>query len=199
MTAEKKESLKRQVIIDLSFPQGSSVNDGVAKNYFQGEPATYVLPTAHDLAQLIIGRGPGSFIWKTDLERAYRQLRSDPLDYPLMGISHKGKHYIDICPSFGSRGSSAAQQRVSSAICFLMTKKGFNTLAYVDDFCGAHTSYEEATHAFAAFESLCETLGIRIAPEKSSYPSTSMDWLGFHFNTIFQANGISISYLDSSA
>ena len=183
MTAEKKESTKRRVIIDLSYPHGSSVNDGVPKNFFQGKPATYVLPTVHDLAQLIIDRGPGSFIWKTDLQRAYRQLRSDPLDYPLMGISHRGKHYIDICPSFGSQGSSAAQQRVSSAICFLMAKKGFLTLAYVDDFCGAHTSYAEATQAFAMFESLCDILGIKIAPDKSAYPSTSMEWLGFHLDT----------------
>ena len=183
MMAEKKDSLKRRVIIYLSFPHGASVNDGVAKNYFQGEPTSYVPPTVHDLASMIIQRGPGSLIWKTDLECAYRQLRSDPLDYLLMGISHKGKHYINICPSFGSRGSSAAQQRVSSAICFLMAKKGFETLAYVDDFCGAHTTYEEAKHAFAVFESLAETLGIKIAPEKSSYPSTSMEWLGFHFDT----------------
>ena len=120
MTAEKKNLSKRRVIIDLSFPEGSSVNDWVAKNYFQGSPAAYTLPIVHDLAQLIVVQGPGTLIWKTNLERAYRQLRSDPLDYPLMGISHKGKHYVDICPSFGSQGSSAAQLGVSSAICSLM-------------------------------------------------------------------------------
>ena len=184
MTAEKKESLGRRVIIDLSFPEGSSVNDGVAKNFFQGAPATYTLPTVHDLAQLIVARGPGTLIWKTDLERAYRQLRSDPLDYPLMGISHGGKHYVEICPSFVSRGSSAAQQRVSAAICALMAAKGYHTLAYVDDFCGVHSDYTEATRAFAAFESLCEILGVKIAPKKSAYPSTAMNWLGFHFDTV---------------
>ena len=183
MTA-KKDSLRRRVIIDLSFPEGQSVNDGVARNFFQGIDKSYTLPTVHDLAQRIIALGPGTLIWKTDLERAYRQLRSDPLDYPLMGIFHKGEHFIDICPSFGCRGSSAAQQRVSTAVCHLMSLQGFYTLAYIDDFCGAHATYSEAVRAFATFESLCDTLGLQIAHDKSAFPSTTMEWLGFDFDTV---------------
>ena len=177
MTAEKKDSHRRRVIIDLSFPEGGSVNDGVARNFFQGSDTSYTLPTVHDLAQRIIKLGPGALIWKTDLE-------SDPLDYPLMAIFHKGSYYVDICPSFGCRGSSAAQQRVSLAVCHLMALRGFSTLAYIDDFCGAHASFSEAVSAFATFESLCDTLGLKTAPEKSSFPSTNMEWLGFRFDTL---------------
>ena len=184
MTAEKKDSLHRRVIIDLSYPEGQSVNAGVAKNFFQGAYTSYNLPTVHDLAQKIISLGPGTLLWKTDLERAYRQLRSDPLDYPLMGIVHRGAFFTDICPSFGCRGSSAAQQRVSAAVCHLMATCGHAVLAYIDDFCGAHASFPEAACAFAEFEALCEILGLKIAPEKSAYPSTTMEWLGFEFNTV---------------
>ena len=119
MTAEKKDSERRRLIINLSFPEGESVNAGVARNFFQGEEKSYTLPTVHDLAEMVTAMGPGTFLWKTNLEQAYRQLRSDPLDYPLMGISHKGRYYTDICPSFGCRGSSAAQQRVSTTVCHL--------------------------------------------------------------------------------
>ena len=90
MTAPKKDSIKRRVIIDLSFPAGSSVNDGVARNFFQGKHRSYNLPTVHDLAEIVIDQGQGTLMWKNDLERAYRQLRSDPMDYPLMCIRHKG-------------------------------------------------------------------------------------------------------------
>ena len=100
-----------------------------------------------------------------------------------MGIVHRGSYYTDVCPSFGCRGSSAAQQRVSTAVCHLMATRGFDILAYIDDFCGAHATFDEAMHAFATFESLCETLGLKTAPEKSAYPSTTMEWLGFSFNT----------------
>ena len=183
MTAEKKDILRRRVIIDLSYPDGASVNDGVARNFFKGHETSYSLPTVNDLAQRIISLGPGRLLWKTDLEHAYLQLRSDPLDYPLMGIVHRGQHYVDVCPSFRCRGSSAAQQRVSTAVCHLMATRGFDTLAYIDDFCGVHPTFDEAALAFATFESLCETLGLKTAPEKSAYPSTSMEWLGFYFDT----------------
>ena len=101
-----------------------------------------------------------------------------------MGISHKRSWYIDICPSFGSRCSSAAQQRVSTAVCHLLSKKGFTTLAYVNDFCGAHCTYSEAVRTFSEFETICDRLGLKIAPEKSAYPSTRMEWLGFVFDTV---------------
>ena len=184
MSVEKKDSDERRVIIDLSFPGGHSVNDGVLKNHFKGSPPTYKLPTITDPATLVAHEGPGTYLWKTDLPRAYRQLRRDPLDCPLMGIAHGGKYYADLCPSFGCWGSSAAQQRVSSAACHLMCKRGHKVLAYVDDFCGVHSSFEQAVNAFAVFEELCAELGLKIAPEKSAFPSTKTEWLGFHLDTL---------------
>ena len=132
ITVPKKDSANRRVIIDLSFPIGRSVNSWVAKNFFQGYDFTYTLPSVHDLAQVVLDHGPGTYMWKADLERAYCQLRSDPLDYPLMCIKHRGLYYVDICPSFGCCGSSAAQQRVSCAVCHLMETRGHSVLAYVD-------------------------------------------------------------------
>ena len=134
------------------------MNDGVAPNFFQGCERSYKLPTAHDLAQLIIESYPDSLLWKTGLERAYWQLRSDPLDYPLMGISHRGAYSVDVCSSFWCWGSGAAQQRVSTTVCHLMAGRAHPILAYVEDFCGIHNSYLDAVEAFADFEALCSTL-----------------------------------------
>ena len=184
MTVEKKESSSRRVIIDLSFPMGAGVNAGVPKNFFQGAPKQYSLPTVNDLAELIVAAGPGSYLWKADLERAYRQLRSDPLDYPLMCITHRGVYFTDICPSFGCRGSSMAQQRVSESVCYLMSTEGYTTLAYIDDFCGIQTSSSHADAAYASFFSLTETLGLKLAPNKCAPPQTRMEWLGFVFDTL---------------
>ena len=183
MTVEKKDSDSRRVIIDLSFPEGEGVNSGVPKNFFQGSSRQYSLPTINDLATLVTLAGQGSYIWKADLERAYRQLRSDPLDYPLMGITFAGLFYTDICPSFGCRGSSMAQQRVSEAVCYLMSTKDFKALAYVDDFCGIQRSKARACDAYAAFLELTDLLGFKLASDKCSPPSTSMEWLGFLFDT----------------
>ena len=183
MTRDKPDGSGKRVIIDLSFPHGSSVNDGILKNFHQGEDFSYTLPSALDLANQMLDAGRGCFMWKADLERAYRQLRVDPLDYPLLAIKHKGGIYIDICPSFGCRSSSAAQQRVSNAVVFMMDKGGHKLLAYVDDFCGLATSQEAAQAGFITFHDLTLSLGLALAKDKTIPPSTRMEWLGYHFDS----------------
>ena len=75
---------------------------------------------------------------------------------------------------------------ISSALNPLANPQGKKLFAhyYVDDFAGVHSTYMEAVAAFADFESLCSTLGLKIAPEKSTFPATHMEWLGFMFNTV---------------
>ena len=113
MTRDKPGGSGNRVIIDLSFPNGASVNDGIVKGSGEGELPPYTLPSALDLAELMLCTERGCFMWKAYLERAYRQLRVDPLDYPLR---HKGTIYLDICPSFGCHSSGSSQQRVSNAV-----------------------------------------------------------------------------------
>ena len=183
MTRDKPDGSGKRVIVDLSFPQGRSVNDGIPKNFHQGEDFSYTLPSAQDLADNMLKAGRGCYMWKSDLERAYRQLRVDPLDYPLLAIRHKGATYVDICPSFGCRTSSSAQQRVSNAVTFLMKEDNYTTLAYVDDFCGVAPSLLEAEKSFAAFHSLTSDLGLALAKDKTFSPDTQMEWLGYHFDS----------------
>ena len=179
MTRDKPDGTGKRVIIDLSFPEGGSVNEGIAK----GEGPTYRLPTPLDLAERMLKEGKGALLWKSNLSRAYRQLRIDPLDYPLLTIKHDGAFYVDICPSFGCRASGHAQQRVSDAVVHLMNQENFQVLAYVDDFCGIAPDKTTADRSFARFHTLTEELGLKLAPEKTCPPSSTMEWLGFLFNT----------------
>ena len=183
MTRDKPDGSGKRVIIDLSYPQGGSVNDGIPKNFHQGEHLAYTLPSAQDLADHMLAAGKGCFMWKSDLERAYRQLRVDPLDYPLLAIRHKGSIYIDICPSFGCRASSSAQQLVSNAVTFLMEADNFSTLAYVDDFCGIAPTKHAAEESFRAFHALTADLGLKLAKDKTHPPATKMEWLGYEFDS----------------
>ena len=123
MTRDKPTSGGKKVIIDLSFPPGRSVNDGIQRHSFQGRSFNYTLPMPSDLTDAILGVERGAFLWKADFEHAYRQMRIDPLDYPLLAIHHEGHTYLDVCPSFGcqcSGGGGGAQQRVSNAVVHLM-------------------------------------------------------------------------------
>lgn len=183
MTRPKKDSVKRRVIIDLSFPEGEGVNDGIVRNVYEGEELVYTLPTITDMCHEIAKAGKGAYIWKCDLERAYHQLRIDPLAYPLLGIQHRAGFYVDICPSFGCRVSGASQQRVSEAVAYMMKKKGHRILVYVDDFAGIHSEHAGAVKAFEDFNLLCAEIGLQLAEEKSARPAKRMEWLGFEFDT----------------
>lgn len=120
MTRPKKDSSLRRVIVDLSFPKGVDVNSAIDTKSYLGRDISFKLPSISDLVAKLQLDGDGAYIWKADLSRAYRQLRIDPIDTPLTGIKFKGKFYLDLCPPFGCRSSSAACQRVSNAVAYLM-------------------------------------------------------------------------------
>ena len=179
MTRDKPDGSGKRVIIDLSFPVGASVNDGILKT----KESQYTLPTPLDLADLMLREGRGCFMWKSDLSRAYRQLRVDPLDYPLLAIQHNGSIFVDICPSFGCRASGSAQQRVSNSVVHMMEKRGYDILAYVDDFCGVSAAHTDARRGFNEFADLTSKLGLKLAPDKTCPPATTLEWLGFTFDS----------------
>ena len=82
----------RRVITNLSFPENASVNDGIARNFFQGENTAYSLPTVIDLANDVAQRGKGCLMWKTDLQRAYASSASTHWIIPYSPFSIKEQH-----------------------------------------------------------------------------------------------------------
>ena len=79
MTAPNKHSDMRRVILDLSHPDGASVNSGIPRDSYLGVPYKLSLPSAQDLRDLIIAEGQGCHLWSIDLQSDYRQLRVCPM------------------------------------------------------------------------------------------------------------------------
>jgi hypothetical protein len=159
MTREKRSSTQRRVIVDLSWPRGASVNGGTTLQTYMGEPFKLALPTPQDLAQIIAHFGQGCHLWALDLARTYRQWRSDPLDWPLLGIFWDGSYYIDIAIAFGLRHGASFAQRVSQAVCDILAREDHTALAYIDDFAGAQASITSATTSYHRASELMEELG----------------------------------------
>lgn len=63
LTRPKKESDTRRVIVDLSFPEGSNVNEGIDITSVYGKDLSYTLPTISDLAQCVTLLGRGAWMW----------------------------------------------------------------------------------------------------------------------------------------
>lgn len=101
-TVPKDESARR-VVLDLSFPPGASVNNEIPKDSFLNEPIHTTLPRSVDFVELIVASGPGCYLFKKDLKRAYRQIPVDPKDYIFLGHRWHDLLYFDLVLPFGLR------------------------------------------------------------------------------------------------
>ena len=184
MTRPKKDSEKRRVIVDLSWPEGASINDGIQSDWYLDRPASISLPTVDYMEQRLLSLGRGAYIYKTDLARGYRQLRVDPTDWPLLGFRHGGMYYMDLCPPFGLRTSALFMQRTSEAICHIHAKAGYRSRPYLDDFGGAESTLTEASAAMRTLQNIMRELGVQEAEHKACGPAQQIVWLGLLYDSI---------------
>lgn len=150
---------KPRVVVDLSFPHGDSVNDGIPTDSYLGMPFTLRLPGVDALISIIRQKGQGCHLFKKDLSRAYRQLRIDPRDFHLLGYRHNGSLYFDVAPPFGLRSSAMMCQQTTSAVTYMFQCMGYDCTNYIDDFGGAETP-DNSTAAFNALGDLLSLLGL---------------------------------------
>ena len=184
MTRPKKDASFRRVIMDLSWPDGASINDGVDSNIYVDGPARITLPTVDFMEARLLSLGRGAYMYKTDLARGYRQLRVDPNDWPLLGFQHQGKIYIDVCPPFGLKSSAMCMQRTTDAISYMHGKAGYVSRPYLDDFGGAEAERGEAEKALQTLQTIMKEIGVVEAEHKICQPSQTMIWLGILFDSV---------------
>ena len=87
---KKHKSNKWSLILDLSSPQGFSVNDGISK-----ESSSISYTTTDYVVEAILKSGKGTLMAKLDIKQAYRNIPVYPTDRPLLGMSWDGKVYVD--------------------------------------------------------------------------------------------------------
>ena len=183
MSAPKKLSNDRRVILDLSFPKGLSVNDITPRYTYMGLPFKLTLPTPLDFRDRLLAKGKGSYMFSVDLSSSYRQLRLCPLSWPYLGLQHHGWYYFDKCPPFGARFGAKFMQETSQAALSILEGFGVQALAYIDDFGGVRHSFLQAQQDFAIIHLVFNALGIQIAHHKSVPPCKKLTWLGVQFDS----------------
>ena len=87
-------------IHDLSFPHGSSVNDGILEHY-----GSLQYQTLDDAIKSIASAGRYSILRKRDLKDAFRMIPISPYDYWLFLFEWNNALYVDIFLPFGLRTS----------------------------------------------------------------------------------------------
>ena len=150
---------------ELSYPEGSSVNDGIPRKF-----STVHYATVDDAVSLIKKSGRGSALGKTGIKSAFRVIPVHPSDYPLLGFHWRGKWYVDRCLLMGC-----------SSLCCICEEFGFslewiahhklcveNIIHIFDDFLIFDQSLSHCGSQLGLFLDLCNELGVPIAQKKTA-------------------------------
>lgn len=177
----KKTEGEFRLIHHLSFPQGSSLNDGISSEFTSVSYAT-----VEDAIHIIRTVGHGCFMAKTDIKNAFRIIPIQPQDYHLLGICWRGFYYYDRCMPMGCSSSCKTFEIFSSAIEWIAQKKLHidHILHLLDDFLIVSPSPDLCKQQLDLFLMLCQYLGIPMAPEKTIGPSSTISFAGIELDSV---------------
>ena len=168
-----------RLIVDLSHPAGTSVNDGI-----EPELCTVNYTSVDVAVRMIRMRGLGTLMAKVDVESAYRIIPVHPTDRLLLGMVWKGKLYIDSALPFGLRSAPKIFNSVADAFQWILESQGVEVIHYLDDFLifGSPRS-QECRQGLETTVNLCARLGIPIAGHKMEGPTCKLTFLGIELDS----------------
>ncbi|XP_021367155.1 uncharacterized protein LOC110459297 [Mizuhopecten yessoensis] len=177
----KKELNEFRVIHHLSYPQGTSINDGI-----NPEDATVAYQTIDDAVRLVKHFGRGSLMAKTDIESAFRLIPIHPTDYELLGFQIDDKFYFDKVLPMGCSISCRLFEAFSSAIHWIMETKYqvAGVVHILDDFLFvAPPGSSKCMEDLANFLTFCQHTQIPIKQSKTVNPCTQLTFLGIELDS----------------
>nr|VWO98972.1 Dual O-methyltransferase/FAD-dependent monooxygenase CTB3 (Cercosporin toxin biosynthesis cluster protein 3) [Includes: O-methyltransferase (EC, FAD-dependent monooxygenase (EC ] [Ganoderma boninense] len=175
--AARKRSSKLRVIHHLSWPRGTSVNDGVPDS-----EASIVYETFRSAVDALRTSGRGSMMVKLDLEQAFRQIPVRPADWPLLGFTWLGEFYYHVVLTFGLRSAPYIFNLFSEALHWILDRHLPAFIRHLlDDFLQIFSPSTQPSLVHHALEwtlSLGTALGLRFQLSKVDGPTTLIDFLG---------------------
>lgn len=182
-TVPKENDDERRVIVDLSWPQGYSVNDGISKDRYLGEVIELHYASVEEVCKMVLRAGPGSVIYKRDLRRAYRQIPVDPKDYRYLGYFWGDEFFFDTVLCMGQRNAALACSRATKAVMHIHENDGYHGTSYLDDLIGVAPA-EIGSEAYESLGDLLKQLGLVENFAKACPPSTVQLVLGVLVDTV---------------
>ena len=172
-----------RLIVDLSSPQGCSVNDGICQSL-----CSLSYTSVDQAARLVAACGKGALMAKTDLRSAYRQVPVHADDQHLLGIEWGGQTYCDRALPFGLRSAPKVFTAVADGLAWALCCVGVvNCVHYLDDFLfWGPPATPVCAEALTVATDLCERLGLPTAPDKTVGPSTTLTFLGIEIDSCSQ-------------
>lgn len=178
----KKEPNKFRLIHHLSFPKGSSVNDGIDPDCCSVSYASF------DAAVAWVRKfGKGALLAKTDVEAAFRLLPVHPDSFRLLGFCWEGQFYVDCCLPMGCSISCAYFETFSTFLEWVVKREaGWSAaLHYLDDFLFIGPAGSKVCSVLLhTMERVAQQFGVPLAPDKTEGPATVVKFLGIVLDSV---------------
>ena len=170
--------------MDLSWPKGASVNNGVAKDIYLGTPYDLNYPSVDSITNSLRNLGPSGQSYKIDISRAFRHIKIDPGDIDVLGIKYQDHYFLDRSVAFRYRHGSLIFQRCTDAIRYIMAQCGLPlSYNYIDDL--IYTGLlSQINDSFTFLNKLLGELGLDISSKKLVPPATSVTCLGILVDSV---------------
>ncbi|RUM44978.1 MAG: hypothetical protein DSY80_03845 [Desulfocapsa sp.] len=179
---EKKDKGKHRLIHNLSFPyDGTSINANIPN-----QSKTVHFASVRDAINILLLLPHSSYTAKTDITDAYRLIPIKPEDHPKLGMHFDGKYYFDKCLPQGCASSCKIFETFSTAIqaIFQHYHPQAHCVHMIDDFLILADTQAKCRHNLNNLLALCRDIGIPMAPNKTTNPSTNTTFLGIELDTV---------------
>jgi hypothetical protein len=179
----KRETGKYRLIHHLSWPRGSSVNDGIS------DEESRVSYTKFDtVVEKLLRPGRGTLMAKADIKSAFRLMPVHPNDFGLLGLSLDGKFYYDMCLPMGAKSSCAIFEKFSTFLNWCLRRaedSSSDSDHYLDDFIVMGRANTTACQRkLNQLVNVCSDLGVPLAHDKFEGPATSICFLGLELDSL---------------
>ena len=185
-----------RLILDLSFPFGHSVNDGINKEQF-----TFTYSKVSDAISLIIKAGHGALMGKVDIKSAYRIIPVHPSDRHLLGMLWQSGFYVDLALPFGLRSAPGIFNSLADLFhwCLVNNWNVHELLHYLDDyFTLGPPNSDICASRLKAIDQAATEIGIPLSPEKCVGPTTCLIFLGIELDSVRMTARLPLTNTQSS-
>ena len=178
----KKDNTYR-IILDLSSPRGSSINDGIPPDICSVHYSRF-----DDAVDLVLQHGSTTYMAKLDIRHAFRLCPVRPQDWPLLGYYWDQHYYVDTRLPFGSRSSPFIFNNFADILTWILIYVyGIPAvLHYLDDFFLCAVNQGQCKQHMLTLIQAFNDLGVPLAPEKIVGPATSITYLGIEIDAKLQ-------------
>lgn len=181
--SRKRNPSKLRIINHLSWPRGTSVNDGIPDS-----EASIKYDAFECAIRDLVASGPGSLMAKLDLKDAFRHIPIRPDDWHHLGFTWKRKLYYCVALTFGLRSAPYIFNLFAEALHWIIQRHiPAHLRHYLDDFFLVFHPSHSPSYASAAVEwvmALGKDLGLSFQDSKTVWPCTSIEFLGLELDSV---------------